>query len=370
MKTSRFTDEQRVRILREADKMPVREVIKKHSISEPTFYAWRRKFGGMDIAEAKKLRALEAENGRLKKLLAESHLECAILKEVAQKNGDGARAAPPGGLRAQPGPVAPEGVPPLSNRSVGARVRLEARRPRQAGPRHDARAGREVPALRLPPHSHLPRTRGPSHERRARTSPLALGEVASAEKTAASSRGRESAKAPAADGARSRLGVRLRLRRVRRRQAAQVPDGRRRVDARVPRHRRGRHGSIRSGRVIEVLARLASVHGAPRVLRSDNGPEFVSTAVLRWLADERIDTAHIDPGKPWQNGTDESFNGRFREECLDLEWFRTREEARVLIEAWRVHYNAVRPHSSLDYLTPDEFKRKYRDSTTPTEATL
>jgi putative transposase len=85
MKTSRFTDEQRVRILREADKAPVREVIKKHAISEPTFYAWRRKFGGMDIAEAKKLRALEAENGRLKKLLAESQLENSILKEVAAK---------------------------------------------------------------------------------------------------------------------------------------------------------------------------------------------------------------------------------------------------------------------------------------------
>ena len=85
MKTSRFTDEQRVRILREADKMPVRDVIKKHAISEPTFYAWRRKFGGMDIAEAKKLRALETENGRLKKLLAESQLENAILKEVAAK---------------------------------------------------------------------------------------------------------------------------------------------------------------------------------------------------------------------------------------------------------------------------------------------
>jgi putative transposase len=86
MKTSRFTDEQRVRILREADKTPVREVIKKHAISEPTFYAWRRKFGGMDIAEAKKLRALEAENGRLKKLLAESQLENSILKEVAAKD--------------------------------------------------------------------------------------------------------------------------------------------------------------------------------------------------------------------------------------------------------------------------------------------
>jgi putative transposase len=129
-------------------------------------------------------------------------------------------------------------------------------------------------------------------------------------------------------------------------------------------------GGIRSTRVIEVLSKLVSVHGTPRVLRSDNGPEFVSSAILRWLADERIDSAHIDPGKPWQNGTDESFNGRFREECLDLEWFRNREEARVLIEAWRTHYNSVRPHSSLGYLTPDEFKRKYRNSKTADEATL
>lgn len=85
MKVSRFTDEQRVRIVREADKTPVRDVIKKHGISEPTFYAWKRKFGGMDVAEAKKLRALETENGRLKKLLAESQLENSILKEVAAK---------------------------------------------------------------------------------------------------------------------------------------------------------------------------------------------------------------------------------------------------------------------------------------------
>jgi len=129
-------------------------------------------------------------------------------------------------------------------------------------------------------------------------------------------------------------------------------------------------GSIRSGRVIEVLAKLVSTHGAPRVLRSDSGPEFVSSAILRWLADERIDTAHIDPGKPWQNGADESFNGRFREECLDLEWFRNREEARVMIEAWRLHYNDVRPHSSLSYLTPNEFKGKYTDSKREQRATL
>ncbi len=114
--------------------------------------------------------------------------------------------------------------------------------------------------------------------------------------------------------------------------------------------------SIRAGRVIEVLAQLLSGHGAPRYLRSDNGPEFISRAVLRWITKAGIDTAFIDPGKPWQNGTDESFNGKFRDECLNMEWFRTRAEATVLIEQWRRHYNEIRPHSSLGYLTPHEFK--------------
>jgi putative transposase len=117
-------------------------------------------------------------------------------------------------------------------------------------------------------------------------------------------------------------------------------------------------GSIRSGRVIEVLSRLVSVRGAPQYLRSDNGPEFVSSAVLRWTTAMGIETAHIAPGKPWQNGTDESFNGRLRDECLTIEWFRTRREAAVIIETWRQHYNEVRPHSSLGDLTPNEFRAK------------
>ena len=115
-------------------------------------------------------------------------------------------------------------------------------------------------------------------------------------------------------------------------------------------------GSIRSARVIEVLSRLVSRHGAPQIIRSDNGPDFVSRAVLQWITDAKIDTAHIEPGKPWQNGTDESFNGKLRDECLSMEWFRSRTEARVIIEAWRRHYNAVRPHSSLGYRTPNEYK--------------
>jgi putative transposase len=116
-------------------------------------------------------------------------------------------------------------------------------------------------------------------------------------------------------------------------------------------------GSIRSKRVIEVLSQLITVHGAPRYMRSDNGPEFVSTALLKWAVEEKIETALIDPGKPWQNGTNESFNGKFRDECLAMEWFRNRLEAKVVIGDWRIHYNEVRPHSSLQYQTPAEFRR-------------
>jgi putative transposase len=118
-------------------------------------------------------------------------------------------------------------------------------------------------------------------------------------------------------------------------------------------------GSIRSRRVIEVLARLISVHGAPVYLRCDSGPEFVSHAILTWLTEAHIETALIDPGKPWQNGTNESFNGKLRDECLSLEWFRSRREAKIVIEAWRQHFNAVRPHMSLGYLTPVEFMQQH-----------
>ena len=117
-------------------------------------------------------------------------------------------------------------------------------------------------------------------------------------------------------------------------------------------------GSIRSGRVIETLSKLVSVHGAPKYLRSDNGPEFVSRAILRWLTTAGIDTAHIDPGKPWQNGSNESFNGKFRDECLSMEWFMNRMDAKILIENWRREFNEVRPHSSLGNLTPVEFKQQ------------
>lgn len=121
-------------------------------------------------------------------------------------------------------------------------------------------------------------------------------------------------------------------------------------------------GSLRSRRVIEVLARLVSERGAPQFLRSDNGPEFVSKALLGWIVEQGIGTALIEPGKPWQNGVNESFNGKFRDECLSLEWFRSRAEAKVVIEQWRQHFNAVRPHSSLGYLTPAVFAAQQQEN--------
>ena len=129
-------------------------------------------------------------------------------------------------------------------------------------------------------------------------------------------------------------------------------------------------GRIRSARVIEVLSGLVSERGAPLYLRSDNGPEFVCRALLKWILDQGVETALIDPGKPWQNGTAESFNGKFRDECLSLEWFRSRAEAKVVIENWRRHFNEVRPHSSLGYLTPAAFAAKIRNNdAAPAQAT-
>ena len=111
--------------------------------------------------------------------------------------------------------------------------------------------------------------------------------------------------------------------------------------------------------MLEVLARLVNERGAPRFIRSDNGPELVSKRVLEWITASGIEMAHIDPGKPWQNGTDERFNGRLRDECLSLEWFRSRLEARMLSEPWRRHYSAVRLQSRLGYRTPNEFRQRH-----------
>jgi putative transposase len=130
------------------------------------------------------------------------------------------------------------------------------------------------------------------------------------------------------------------------------------VGAGIDGMRRHRHGVFAGS----LPAADVSECGAPLYLRSDNGPEFVARALLKWIVDQGIETALIDPGKPWQNGVSESFNGKFRDECLSMEWFLSRAQAKVMIEAWRPHFNEVRPHSSIGCLTPAEFVAKLKQN--------
>ena len=104
--------------------------------------------------------------------------------------------------------------------------------------------------------------------------------------------------------------------------------------------------------VIDVLSDLFITRGVPEHVRSDNGPEFIATAVQEWIAAVGARTAYIAPGSPWENGFVESFNARLRDELLNGEIFYSLAEARVIIEAWRRHFNAVRPHASLGYRAP------------------
>jgi putative transposase len=113
--------------------------------------------------------------------------------------------------------------------------------------------------------------------------------------------------------------------------------------------------SMGSLRVLRVLDRIIAERGSPQRIRSDNGPEFTSRAYLAWSLERRIELVHIRPGKPIENAHVESFNGRLREECLNVSWFRNLFDARRQIETWRDHYNTDRPHSSLGYRTPEEF---------------
>jgi putative transposase len=117
--------------------------------------------------------------------------------------------------------------------------------------------------------------------------------------------------------------------------------------------------------VIEVLEQVFAERGVPQYLRSDNGPEFIAKAIQSWLKKCQVKTHYIEPGSPWQNAYGESFNGRFRDECLNMEVFYSLAEAATIVEMWRQSYNQERPHSSLGYRTPAEFAAGWRLESKP-----
>jgi putative transposase len=113
--------------------------------------------------------------------------------------------------------------------------------------------------------------------------------------------------------------------------------------------------SLGGARVVRVLERIVAERGKPLALRMDNGPEFISLAVDRWADANGVALHFITPGKPQENGRMESYNGRMRDECLNENCFRDLDEARRILEDWRIDYNTRRPHSSLGNLTPEEY---------------
>lgn len=119
---------------------------------------------------------------------------------------------------------------------------------------------------------------------------------------------------------------------------------------------------LKSEDVRLTLETLFKDYGTPMYLRSDNGAEFVARCLQNWLAEQNTRPLFIEPGSPWQNGKCESFNGRFRDECLNMEWFDSLKEAQMLVESWRHHYNTERPHSALNYQTPRQFIQQWQIS--------
>ncbi len=258
MKKTRFTDEQTVTILREADQRPVPEVAKKHGINGQTIYAWRKHFGTLEAADVKRVAYAQGRG-------LSSRRACALLSVARSALGYASRLA----TRDQPVVDAMRELagqyPRYGYRKVRIfRARQGHRMSADRAYRLWRQAGLQVPCRR-------PRRRVATSRPRP-LPPTGLNHV---------------------------WAYRLRLRLVCGWLGATcltiVDEFTREclgIDA---------AGSIRSGRVIEILSRLVSVHGAPRYLRSDNGPEFIATAILRWLQTVPIDTAFIDPGKPWQN---------------------------------------------------------------------
>jgi putative transposase len=120
--------------------------------------------------------------------------------------------------------------------------------------------------------------------------------------------------------------------------------------------------SLSSQRVTRALEQIIERRGQPQTIKCDNGPELTSRHFLSWCEERRIQLIHIQPGKPSQNGHVESFNGRFRDECLNASWFHNLTDARTKITKWKGEYNGDRPHSSLGYRTPNEFAEVLKSS--------
>ncbi|WP_394114191.1 IS3 family transposase [Xanthobacter wiegelii] len=352
MKRARFTEEQIIAVLREHEAgAKTADLARKHGVSEATLYNWKAKFGGMDVSEAKRLKQLEDENAKLKKLLAEQMLDAAAMRELLFKKmvGPAVKREAVVHLRAMMG---------LSERRacsiVGAdrkMVRYRSRRPPDTALRAQLRdlanERRRFGYRRL--FVLLRRDGEPSGINRIYR--LYREEGLTVRKRQARRRA-VGTRAPilveAKANARWSLdfvhdqfvsGRRFRILNI-------VDDVTRECLAAIP------DTSISGRRVARELTALIEQRGKPGIIVSDNGTEFTSNAMLAWAQENRVTWHFIAPGKPMQNGFCESFNGRMRDELLNESLFFGLDHARAKIAAWVDDYNLRRPHSALGYIPP------------------
>ncbi|WP_271595897.1 IS3 family transposase [Bradyrhizobium sp. CCBAU 25360] len=352
MKRARFTEEQIIAVLKEHEAgAKTADLARKHGVSEATIYNWKAKFGGMDVSEAKRLRALEEENAKLKKLLAEQMLDAAALRELLFKKmvGPAAKRAAIAHLQA---------VMSLSERRacsiVGAdrkMIRYRSSRPPDAvlrGRLRDlANERRRFGYRRL--FVLLRREGEPSGINRIyrlyREEGLTVRKRRARRKAVGT---RAPILVEARPNARWSLdfvhdqfanGRRFRILNI-------VDDVTKECLGAIP------ETSISGRRVARELTAIVQRRGKPGIIVSDHGTEFTCNAMLAWCKDAAIDWHFIAPGKPMQNGFVESFNGRMRDELLNETLFFDLDDARAKIANWVADYNLQRPHSSLKYLTP------------------
>src|SRR6187399_319103 len=352
MKRIRFTEEQIIAVLREHDAgAKTADLARKHGISEATLYNWKARYGGMDVSDAKRLRSLEEENRKLKKLLAESMLDQAALKEASDKKMVGPAAKREAVVHLRSALQMSERRACILVAADRKMIRYRSRRPPDVELRTRLRdlanQRRRFGYRRL---FILLREQGePSGINRIYR--LYREEGLTVRKRKARRRAigtRTPILVEAKVNARWSLdfvhdqfthGRRFRILNI-------VDDVTRECLAAIP------DTSIAGKRVARELTAIISVRGKPQMIVSDNGTEFTSNAMLGWAKDNGIDWHFIAPGKPMQNGYIESFNGRMRDELLNESLFIDLDQARQLIGAWVADYNTARPHSSLGYKTP------------------
>ncbi|WP_096461605.1 IS3 family transposase [Sulfurifustis variabilis] len=361
MKKSRFTESQIVAILREAESgVPVNEIWRRHGISSATYYKWKAKYGGLDVAELKRMKELETENARLKRMFAELSLENHALKDLipkkalspAERRESAAYLVGQHGLAVRractavglsraayyrvPVPAAErdrEVIAALSgvverHHRWGFWMCFDHLKRVQNHPWNHKRVWRVYRALKL----NLPRRtkkRLPKRDSLPLQAPSAINTVWALDfMSDALYRGRTFRLLNILDeGAREALAIE--------------------VDTNLP-----------AERVIRVLEQLKAWRGLPKRLRLDNGPEFTAQRLVKWCAGHGIELAYIAPGKPNQNAFVERFNRSLRHELLDAYLFEDLDQVREMVWWWLCSYNAERPHRSLNRIPPMMYRQQ------------